>query len=71
MSDLFNFAQRDRRAKLLLIMGDGKVHTADELAEATACNIRTIYRDMAGLKRSGARIGSQAGFGYMLRETRL
>lgn len=68
--NLTSFAKHDRRARLLLIMSDGSVHTADELAEATDCNQRTIYRDIAGLRRSGARIGSQAGMGYMLREVR-
>ncbi len=42
--------------------------TADRLADATEMSVRSIYRDIAGLRTAGARIEGEAGFGYTLTE---
>lgn len=42
--------------------------TAARLAEATEVSVRQIYRDIAALRASGARIDGEAGYGYALEE---
>ncbi|HVG48825.1 MAG TPA: YafY family protein [Rubellimicrobium sp.] len=42
--------------------------TAARLAEATEVSPRQIYRDIAALRASGARIDGEAGYGYALEE---
>ncbi len=42
--------------------------TAARLAEATEVSVRSIYRDIAALRASGARIDGEAGYGYTLEE---
>ena len=42
--------------------------TATRLAEEAEVSVRTIYRDIAALRASGARIDGSAGFGYTLTE---
>jgi predicted DNA-binding transcriptional regulator YafY len=42
--------------------------TAAQLAEATEVSVRSIYRDIAALRASGARIDGEAGYGYALEE---
>ena len=42
--------------------------TAARLAEATEVSVRSIYRDIAALRASGARIDGEAGYGYALEE---
>lgn len=42
--------------------------TAERLAEVTEVSVRSIYRDIAALRASGARIDGEAGYGYVLAE---
>ena len=42
--------------------------TADRLAEETGVSVRTIYRDVDGLRAAGARIDGAPGVGYSLSE---
>ncbi len=42
--------------------------TAARLAEETGVSIRQVYRDIAALRASGARIDGEAGYGYALEE---
>ena len=42
--------------------------TAARLAEVTEVSVRSIYRDIAALRASGARIDGEAGYGYALEE---
>lgn len=42
--------------------------TAARLAAETGVSLRTLYRDVAALRASGARIEGAAGYGYTLRE---
>ncbi len=42
--------------------------TAARLAEETGISIRQVYRDVAALRASGARIDGEAGYGYALEE---
>lgn len=42
--------------------------TAERLAEETDVSIRTVYRDIEGLRAAGATIDGETGFGYRLVE---
>ena len=55
----------DRLFDLLQILRDGKLHTAQEMAERLEVSVRTIYRDMDTLKASGVPVEGERGVGYM------
>jgi predicted DNA-binding transcriptional regulator YafY len=57
----------DRLFQLILLMGRGRVVTAQTLAEKLEVSERTVYRDIQDLASSGVPIDGQAGVGYMLR----
>lgn len=57
----------DRLFQIVLLLGRGRVVTAQALAEQLAVSVRTIYRDIADLARSGVPIDGAAGVGYRLR----
>ncbi|HEY5804685.1 MAG TPA: YafY family protein [Lysobacter sp.] len=62
-----------RRADRLFLLihalrGRRSAITAQRLAETLAVSLRTIYRDVADLQRSGVPIEGEAGVGYMLRK---
>jgi predicted DNA-binding transcriptional regulator YafY len=42
--------------------------TAERLAVETEVSVRSVYRDIAALRASGARIEGEAGFGYVMTE---
>jgi predicted DNA-binding transcriptional regulator YafY len=42
--------------------------TAERLATETEVSVRSVYRDIAALRASGARIEGEAGFGYAMTE---
>ncbi|RWR25800.1 YafY family transcriptional regulator [Sinirhodobacter populi] len=42
--------------------------TAERLAEETGVSVRTVYRDIEGLRAAGAIIDGETGFGYRLVE---
>jgi len=57
----------DRLFQIILLLRNGRVVTATQLAEAMEVSERTIYRDIADLVKSGAPIDGEAGVGYRLR----
>ncbi|OYY63401.1 YafY family protein [Sphingomonas sp. 28-62-11] len=58
----------ERLAEIVEIVRDGRLHKADDLAEALSVSARTIYRDIASLIASGVSIEGERGLGYILRE---
>ncbi|HEY5850660.1 MAG TPA: YafY family protein [Lysobacter sp.] len=62
-----------RRADRLFLLihalrGRRSAITAQRLAQTLAVSLRTVYRDVADLQRSGVPIEGEAGVGYMLRK---
>jgi predicted DNA-binding transcriptional regulator YafY len=55
----------DRLFDLLLILRDGRLHRAQDLADRLEVSLRTIYRDMDTLIASGVPIAGERGLGYM------
>ncbi len=56
----------DRLFDLILLLRDGRLHKADDLAEALEVSVRTIYRDMDTLQQSGVPVAGERGLGYMM-----
>ncbi|MEL6452497.1 MAG: YafY family protein [Pseudomonadota bacterium] len=56
----------DRLFDLIQILRDGKLHTAQEMAETCEVSVRTIYRDMDTLVASGVPVQGERGVGYMI-----
>lgn len=64
---------RMRRADRLFLLihalrGRRSALTAQRLAETLGVSLRTVYRDVADLQRSGVPIEGEAGVGYLLRK---
>ena len=57
----------DRLFQIVLMLGRGRVVTAQSLAERLEVSVRTIYRDIQDLAASGVPIDGEAGVGYVLR----
>ena len=55
----------DRLFDLILILRDGRLHRAEDLARRLGVSLRTIYRDMDTLIASGVPIAGERGLGYM------
>ena len=55
----------DRLFDLLQILRDGRLHTAQEMADRLEVSVRTIYRDMETLQASGVPVEGERGVGYM------
>ncbi len=61
--------KRDQRLyDLVQIMRDGRLRTAQELAQALGVSKRTIWRDMAMMAATGLPVEGERGLGYILRE---
>ena len=58
----------DRLFDIIQILRDGKLHTAQRIAEACEVSVRTIYRDMDTLVASGVPVQGERGVGYMITE---
>lgn len=58
----------DRLFELIQILRDGRLHTAQAMAERLEVSTRTLWRDMATLIASGLPVEGERGMGYMLRE---
>lgn len=58
----------DRLFELIQILRDGRLHTAQVMAERLEVSTRTIWRDMATLIASGLPVEGERGMGYLLRE---
>ena len=56
----------DRLFDLILILRDGRLHRAEDLARALEVSVRTIYRDMETLQLSGVPVEGERGLGYMM-----
>jgi len=56
-----------RLFQIILLLGRGRVMTAQRMAEELEVSERTIYRDIADLMASGAPIDGEAGVGYRMR----
>ncbi len=56
----------DRLFDLVLILRDGRLHRAEDLAETLGVSVRTIYRDMDTLALSGVPVAGERGLGYMM-----
>ncbi|MCY4335072.1 MAG: YafY family protein [Litoreibacter sp.] len=56
----------DRLFDLILILRDGRLHRAEDLAERLEVSVRTIYRDMDTLVLSGVPVAGERGLGYMM-----
>ena len=59
----------DRLFDLILLLRDGKLHRAQDLAETLEVSTRTIYRDMDTLVASGVPVEGERGVGYMMTDT--
>lgn len=59
-----------RREQILEALRCGNAMTAQALGELLGYSIRTIYRDIEGLRDEGHRIRGAAGFGYVLDQRR-
>jgi predicted DNA-binding transcriptional regulator YafY len=57
----------DRLFQIVLMLGRGKVLTAQALGERLEVSERTVYRDVQDLMASGVPIEGEAGVGYCLR----
>lgn len=58
----------DRLFRLLFLLADGRITTAQALACQLEVSERTIYRDMSDLQATGMPIDGEAGVGYRLRK---
>ncbi len=58
----------DRLFDLIQILRDGRLHTAQDMAERLEVSVRTLWRDMATLIASGLPVEGERGVGYILRE---
>ncbi len=56
----------DRLIDLIQILRDGQVHRAQSLARRMNVSLRTVYRDMDTLARSGVPVAGERGTGYRL-----
>jgi predicted DNA-binding transcriptional regulator YafY len=59
-------ARSDRLFDILQMLRDGKLHTAQSLADHMAVSVRTLYRDMETLVLSGVPLKGTRGTGYRL-----
>lgn len=54
----------DRLMQIIQLLRDGDLHRAGDIARATGVSLRTIYRDMETLAKSGVPIEGERGTGY-------
>ena len=57
-------ARRDRLYALMQRLRDGRLHTAEAMAQDLGVSVRTIYRDMETLAASGVPVEGARGYGY-------
>lgn len=56
--------RRDRIADLIILLRNGRLHRAQDLADRLGVSLRTIYRDMDRLIAAGLPIEGTRGIGY-------
>ena len=59
-------SRKDRLIDLIIWLRDGEFHRAADLAQCTGVSVRTLYRDMNTLQRSGVPILGERGVGYYM-----
>ena len=60
--------KRDARLfDLVQILRDGRLHTAEEMAQRLGVSTRTVWRDMAMMAATGLPVTGERGLGYILR----
>lgn len=57
----------NRLFRIMLILGRGRVVTAQRMSEQLEVSLRTVYRDVRTLMESGVPVDGEAGVGYTLR----
>lgn len=57
-------SRKDRLYALMQRLRDGKLHTAEAMAQDLGVSVRTIYRDMEVLAASGVPVEGARGYGY-------
>ncbi|VDC24483.1 helix-turn-helix transcriptional regulator [Pseudogemmobacter humi] len=57
----------DRLYDIVQILRDGRLHTAQELADRLGVSTRTVWRDMAMMAATGLPVTGGRGLGYILR----
>lgn len=56
----------DRLFELIQILRDGRLHRGADLAERLGVSLRTVYRDMDTLAKSGIPVEGERGMGYAM-----
>lgn len=56
--------RKDRLYALMQRLRDGRLHTAEAMAQDLGVSVRTIYRDMETLAASGVPVEGARGYGY-------
>ena len=56
----------DRLFDLIQILRDGRLHRAGDIAGRLGVSVRTVYRDMEALMRSGVPVQGARGLGYQM-----
>jgi len=56
----------DRLFELIQILRDGRLHKGADLAERLGVSLRTVYRDMDTLMKSGVPVEGERGVGYAM-----
>lgn len=56
----------DRLFDIIQTLRDGKLHRAQDIADALGVSVRTIYRDMDTLVASGVPVQGERGVGYVI-----
>jgi len=54
--------------EIILLVRDGRLHLARDIAARLEVSVRTVYRDIDSLVASGIPIEGERGVGYLLRE---
>ena len=64
--DRSKVSRKDRLYALMRRLRDGKLHTAEAMAQDCGVSVRTIYRDMEMLAQSGVPVEGARGYGYAI-----
>lgn len=57
-------SRQDRHLALVTLLGDGRLHRAEDLARRMGVSVRTIYRDLDRLSEAGVPVAGTRGQGY-------
>ena len=59
-------SRSDRLFDLIVLLRDGRLHKAEDLASRLGVSTRTLYRDMDTLQQSGVPVLGERGLGYQM-----